>query len=143
MPSRIEALIAAPFFRFMVAGGIAAVTNILSRIALSYFMTYGFAIVVAYLIGMTTAYLLMKLFVFEPSGKSVPHEYFRFGVVNIIALAQVWLISEGLARWLFPAIGFFWYDETVAHVIGVLSPVVTSYIGHKSFTFAHGKEQAE
>jgi putative flippase GtrA len=89
---------------------------------------------------MTTAYLLMKLFVFEASGKSVPHEYVRFGIVNLVALAQVWLVSEGLARWLFPAIGFFWHGETIAHVIGVLSPVAASYTGHKSFTFARNKE---
>ena len=53
-----------------------------------------------------------------------------------LAVAQVWIVSVGLARFVFPAIGFTWHDETVAHVIGVLVPVVTSYLGHKHFSFA-------
>ncbi|MHB8885619.1 MAG: GtrA family protein [Methylovirgula sp.] len=136
MRARLEALVPSPFSRFVVAGGLAAAVNILSRVALSHIMSYGVAIVVAYLIGMTTAYLLMKLFVFEASGTPASHEYARFGLVNLAALVQVWLVSEGLVRWLFPSIGFSWHPDTVAHTIGVLSPVAMSYIGHKSFTFA-------
>jgi putative flippase GtrA len=46
---------------------IAAVVNILSRIALNFIMSYEIAIVVAYVCGMTSAYVLNKLFVFAPS----------------------------------------------------------------------------
>jgi len=52
-----------------------------------------------------------------------------------LAFAQVWVVSVGLARVIFPAIGFSWRAETVAHVVGVLSPVVTSYVLHKRFSF--------
>lgn len=128
------------FSRFVIAGGIAAIVNILSRIVLSQFMTFGVAVVVAYLVGMTTAYLMMRQFVFDSSGKSVPHEYIRFGFVNLIGLVQVWTISVGLARWFVPLIHFHWHPETVAHLIGVLSPVATSYVGHKLFTFARSGE---
>jgi putative flippase GtrA len=136
MIRRAVAWLNSPFARFMVAGGLAAIVNIGSRILLSFVMSYGLAIVVAYLIGMTTAYLLMKIFVFETSGKSVSHEYMRFGLVNLVALVQVWIVSEALDKWLFPALHFTWHAETVAHTIGVLSPVAASYLGHKSFTFA-------
>ncbi|MGE1157143.1 GtrA family protein, partial [Pseudomonas kitaguniensis] len=78
--------------------------------------SYSAAIVMAYLIGMTTAYGLMKLFVFEESGRRPEAEYLRFGLVNMVALAQVWLVSVGLARWLFPLVGFGFYPEAVAHV---------------------------
>jgi putative flippase GtrA len=63
------------------------------------------------------------------------HEYIRFAIVNIGALVQVWLVSVGLARWLLPAISWTYQPELVAHTIGVLSPAVTSYYGHKLFTF--------
>ena len=63
------------FARFVVVGGVAAVVNILSRIALSLTMSYELAIVVAYACGMTTAYVLNKLFVFSPSGRRIHQEY--------------------------------------------------------------------
>ena len=124
------------FALFVVAGGIAALVNIASRIALNLVMPYEVAIVVAYVCGMTTAYALNKLFVFERSGRAVADEYVRFTLVNLVAVAQVWLVSVGLARLLFPAVGFTWHAETVAHVIGVIVPVFTSYLGHKHFSFA-------
>ncbi len=124
------------FALFLFAGGTAALVNILSRIAFNWLMPYEVAIVVAYLCGMTTAYLLNKRFVFASSGRGVASEYTRFALVNLAAVAQVWIVSVGLARLVFPAISFIWHAETVAHVIGVTIPVFTSYLGHKHFSFA-------
>lgn len=126
------------FARFLVTGGIAAAANIGSRYIFNLVMPFEVAIVVAYLIGMTTAYVLAKLFVFDPSGRSAVDEFKRFAIVNVFALALVWVISVGLARGLFPAIGFTWHAADLAHVIGVLAPAVSSYIGHKRYTFAKG-----
>lgn len=132
----ISEMISSPFVRFVLSGGIAAGVNVLSRAALSTITSYSVAIVIAYLIGMTTAYGLMKLFVFAESGRRPEAEYLRFGLVNVVALVQVWVVSVGLATWLFPVIGFGFHPEAVAHVIGVLSPVATSYFLHKYFTFS-------
>ena len=130
------------FGRFLVTGGIAAGANVLSRWLLNFVMPFEWAVVVAYLVGMTTAYVLSKLFVFSRSGRSVGDEFFRFALVNVVALVQVWLVSVGLARYLFPAIGFTWHAEDVAHLIGVVIPAVTSYLGHRHFSFAarHDKD---
>jgi putative flippase GtrA len=121
---------------FLFAGGAAALVNILTRIAFSAIMPYEVAIVVAYVCGMTVAYLLNKYLVFDASGRSITSEYVRFGLVNLLALAQVWIVSVGLTCFVFPAIGFTWYSDTVAHVIGVIVPVFTSYLGHRNFSFA-------
>ncbi|MCI1001180.1 GtrA family protein [Ochrobactrum sp. C6C9] len=131
-----KSLLDRPFVRFVLSGGLAAAVNIGSRVLLSEVTNFSTAIVVAYLLGMTTAYILMKLFVFEESGRSVGHEYLRFGLVNAVALVQVWGISMLLARYAFPALNYSFHAETVAHVIGVLSPIATSYFMHKYFTFA-------
>lgn len=124
---------------FLLAGGIAAAVNILSRIVLNLAMPYEAAIVVAYLCGMTTAYVINKAWVFDASGRGVTHEYMRFALVNAAAIVQVWLVSVGLARLVFPWIGFAWHAETIAHVIGTAVPIFTSYLGHKHFTFAAAK----
>jgi putative flippase GtrA len=124
------------FALFLLAGGAAALVNVASRIVLNLAMPYEAAIVLAYLCGMTAAYVLNRLFVFERSGRAVADEYARFAIVNLVALAQVWIVSVGLARVVFPALGFVWHADTVAHVIGVAVPVFTSYLGHKHFSFA-------
>lgn len=124
------------FSAFLLTGGFAALVNIGCRLALNLVMPYEVAVALAYLAGMTTAYLLAKAYVFEASGRRASAEYGRFALVNAVALAQVWIVSVTLARWVFPAAGFTWHADTVAHVIGVLSPVATSYYGHKRFTFA-------
>jgi putative flippase GtrA len=124
------------FVLFVLAGGVAAAVNILSRIVFNWAVPYEVAIVLAYVCGMITAYLLNKYFVFEASGRAVTSESLRFALVNLAAVAQVWVVSVGLARLVFPAIGITWRADTVAHVIGVAVPVFTSYLGHKHFSFA-------
>lgn len=133
---KLVAKVAHPdFFAFVLAGAFAALVNIATRVALNLVMPFEIAVVAAYFCGMTTAFLLNRKFVFSPSGRSVADEYARFFVVNLFALAQVFVISVGLARLLFPAIGFTWHAATVAHAIGVIVPVFSSYIGHKYFSF--------
>ena len=53
-----------------------------------------------------------------------------------MALGFVWAISVGLARIVFPAIAFTWHADDIAHLIGVLAPAATSYLGHRFYTFA-------
>jgi putative flippase GtrA len=127
------------FARFIVTGGIAAAVNLISRYFLSFSLDYRWAVIVAYLFGMTTAWVLARLFVFAQTGRSRGAEYGRFAIVNAVAAAQVWLVSVGLAEYIFPAISFTWRPEDVAHLIGVVIPVFTSYLGHKHFSFAPAK----
>ena len=123
------------FFRFVLAGAIAAGANIMSRWLLSFVMPFGASIIFAYLVGMIAAFCLTRQFVFEKSNRSVSNEAVRFVLVNLVALLQVWIISVGLADWIFPMIGLVWQAELIAHIVGVLSPIVVSYFGHKYFTF--------
>ncbi|WFS25134.1 GtrA family protein [Rhizobium rhododendri] len=136
MKATLIGLLSRPFIRFAISGGLAAGINILSRIALSQITPYSIAVTIAYLFGMTTAYVLMKLMVFEVSGQRLHSEFFRFVLVNVVAFAQVWLISIALARYVLPAMGYETHVETIGHVVGVLSPIVTSYFMHKYFTFS-------
>ena len=123
------------FVLFVVAGGIAAAANFLSRIGLSQVMAYVPAIVLAYGIGMLTAFVLNRAFVFTAPSNSIRSQVGWFIGVNLLAVAQTVLISLGLARWLFPAVGFAFHPETVAHAVGVIVPVFTSFIGHRLLTF--------
>jgi len=125
------------FLRFVAVGGTAAAVNVGTRLIFSRFMAFEAAVVPAYLCGMATAFLLSRRFVFTgAAGGQVHGQALRFTLVNLVALAQVWLVSVGLARLVFPYLGFTLHADTAAHMIAVASPIVTSYFGHKHFSFA-------
>ena len=124
------------FASFIVTGGIAALVNLGSRWGLNFVMRFEYAVALAYLIGMTTAFVLARLFVFGASGGSWVAEYLRFAMVNVMSFLIVLGVSVGLARYGFPAVGFTWHADDVAHLIGVLSPIVASFYAHKHFSFA-------
>ena len=123
------------FFQFLIVGGFSAGVNFISRIGFSELVSYRYAIVLAYLVGMLTAFLLSKHYVFEKSGRSFKNELRDFTIVNIFAVIQVWFISVGLAEYFFPYISFRFYPEEVAHLIGLGIPVISSYFGHKYYSF--------
>jgi putative flippase GtrA len=129
-------LISREFLRFLTTGGIAAAVNLASRYALNTVLHFEVAVGLAYLFGMATAFVLARRFVFAPSSSSVATECRRFAIVNAFALALVWSISVSLARYVFPTMGFQWHADDVAHFIGVSAPAVTSYFGHRVYTFA-------
>lgn len=123
------------FFQFLMVGGFSAGVNFISRIGFSELASYRYSIILAYLVGMITAFLLSKHYVFEKSGRPFKDELTDFTIVNIIAVIQVWLISVGLAEYFFPYINFSFYPEEIAHLIGLGIPVISSYFGHKYFSF--------
>lgn len=123
------------FIKFIIVGGFAAIVNFLSRIAFSEFFSFRVAVILAYVVGMTTAFVLSKTYVFEKSSQHVTKQFYYFSLVNLVAAAQVWLVSVGLAEYLFIWIKFNFFREEVAHLIGITFPIFTSYIGHKRFSF--------
>lgn len=124
------------FVRFLLVGGFSALVNIVSRFLLSRAMPFEIAVPVAYVIGMATAFALMRRFVFGASGRKAHDEFVRFAIVNLVAVVQVWIVSVGLVRFVFPMFSFAWHPEDIAHIVGVSVPVASSYFGHRHFSFA-------
>ena len=123
------------FLSFLITGGIAATANFGSRFIFSEYVDFGTAVILAYLVGMVTAFVLAKLFVFKESQHSTKKEFFYFTLVNVVAIVQTYIISLGFANYMFPSMNFTFHPEAVAHAMGVIFPVFTSFIGHKYFSF--------
>lgn len=123
------------FLTFLVTGGTAAAVNFASRLVYSRWLDYSSAVIVAYITGMVTAFVLARLFVFKESGQSVHKSAVFFVLVNLVAVLQTWAISMGLTYWLLPAMGVTRWAPEIAHAVGIVVPVFTSYLGHKRWSF--------
>jgi putative flippase GtrA len=123
------------FILFLLAGGIAAGANFGSRFLFSLFVGYKSAIVIAYGVGMIAAFLLMRGHVFEAQDKVLAPQLWKFAGINMLAILQTLIISVVLASYIFPAFGVVKNAEAYAHLVGVLVPAVTSYFGHKLWSF--------
>ena len=129
----------AQFVRFLFVGGFAAAINFSSRIVLSRWLGYAAAIVLAYFLGLVTAFVLNRRFVFTDAGNRLHHQMFWFVVVNVLALAQTLVVSLLFADYVLPYFSVTWHAEEIAHACGIVTPIFTSYVGHRRFSFAIGK----
>lgn len=123
------------FLVFLLTGGLAAVVNFASRIAYDVWVDFSTAIILAYLTGMVTAFILARTFVFTESKTTLRRSVLFFSLVNLAAVAQTWLISMGLALFALPVLGVSRFVPEIAHAVGVMVPAFTSYLGHKYWSF--------
>ena len=124
-----------PFLRFLVTGGIAAAINLTTRLVYSMWLGYPEAVLLAYATGMVAAFAMARRYVFTRSDRSVAGSAGWFIMVNVVGAAQTVTVSLALADWVLPASGVRWQVETIAHAIGVMTPVFSSYLGHKHLSF--------
>ena len=123
---------------FLAVGGFAALVNIVARILFNRFVGYEAAIVLAFPVALTVAFVLNRQFVFAPSATPATVQFLRFLLVNLVALVQVLLVGLALARLVLPALGVGGDAETIAHAAGVISTAFTSFVAHRGYTFAAG-----
>jgi putative flippase GtrA len=123
------------FILFLITGGVAASINVVSRIGFSTVVSFELAVLLAYGVGMVTAYVLARKFVFVSSRNSIGRSFAAFALVNLFAVLQTWVVSVGLRNWLLPLLGIVVFRDLLAHAIGVTVPVVSSYFGHKHISF--------
>jgi putative flippase GtrA len=124
------------FGLFLLVGGTAAVVNWISRILLNAVVNYGVALVLAYGCGMICAYLLNRRYVFPGATRPVHQQVHYFIVVNLVAFPLVWGTSWLLSEIVFPRLQWTTHPREIAHGLALALPTVTSYFGHKYFTFS-------
>jgi putative flippase GtrA len=121
--------------RYLLAGGTAAAANFGSRLVFSRWVNYEAAILLAFVVGLTVGFSLMRGYVFDAQHKPLAPQLGMFVAVNLLAVLQTLAVSLVLARWALPAIGAGAYAESIGHLGGIAAPVVTSYFAHRFVTF--------
>lgn len=131
----IQPLNTRQFLIFLITGGVAAAINFASRILYNQWFSFSISVVLAFITGLVTGFTLIKFFVFKESEQSAYKSAFFYILVNLFALLQTWFISLGLAYYLLPFLGITYFIHEFSHAMGVVIPVITSYIGHKRWSF--------
>jgi putative flippase GtrA len=134
MPDHQGTVLNRQFPRFLAAGGLAALANFSSRFLFSLFMPFEGAVVMAFLVGLASGFILSRHYVFANSGNALHVQIGYYLLVNLLALVQTWLLSVYGARWLTPQLGLE-LAQALAHLAGIMLPVFSSYFGHRYFTF--------
>lgn len=128
--------LSARFAKFILIGGFAAIVNFFSRILFSHWLSYPAAISLAFLMGITTAFVMNRRYVFRDATNPLHHQVLWFTAINFAALLQTLAVSLLLADYLLPYFHVSWHAQTLAHAVGISVPIFTSYLGHKHFSFS-------
>ena len=127
------------FARFLFVGGTAAFVNWLSCRALGLWFSFSLSVVLAYFIGVTTAFFLNRGFVFSKSDRPIAKQARDFVLVNILFLPVVLFFSIFLEK-LFISFGVESYGQALAHGFSVGLPAILSFLFYKFLAF---KEAAD
>jgi putative flippase GtrA len=122
------------FAVFVFVGGTAAFVNWTCRLALGIWFSFSASVVLAYLVGMATAFLLNRIFVFGESDRPISKQARDFVAINLFFMPIVWLSSIILEK-LLRSVGVEPYSQALAHGISVALPAVLSFLLYKFVAF--------
>ena len=122
------------FAAFLAVGGTAALLHWLARILLSLYMPFGWAVALAYGIGMGSAFALNKRYVFPASDKPVEKQARDFIVINAAFFPLVWVVAVQL-NWLLQYAGMQRFTEELAHALAISLPVIGTFLLYKFIAF--------
>ena len=123
------------FGRFLLAGGLAALVNWVSRFAFNLVMSYAAAIVAAFAVGMTVGFVLNKRYVFPYGQRPVAAEMSFFVLFNLAAFPITWVIAYVLGERLLPGLMPRQLALALGHGCGVAVPALLNFVLHKFITF--------
>jgi putative flippase GtrA len=124
------------FVGFLAVGCTAASINWASRYAMSTWVPFYWAVLLAYLIGMFTAFVLNRIFVFPTSSVPIRAQVSRFVIINIAFIPLVWGGALLLVD-LLELLGARTHVEEVAHAIALSLPMLVTFLLYKFFAFSN------
>lgn len=134
-PERMGECEAYRALRYLVAGAMAAGLNWGSRFGWSLFLPFSLAVAAAYATGMAFAFMMFRRFVFNASEAGVGSQLRNFLIINALGVAQTWILAVVMVDKILPAMHWTFQPEACGHALAIAAPTVTSWFGHRYFTF--------
>ena len=138
LPQALSLYFSRQFGRFLLAGGIAALANWLSRFVFNLFMTFAVAVVAAFAVGMAVGFVLNKRYVFPYGTRPVAAEMSFFVLFNLAAFPIVWAIAYLLGERILPGVLPRQLALALGHGCAVAVPALINFVLHKLITFRGG-----
>jgi energy-coupling factor transport system substrate-specific component len=124
-----------PLLAFLICGTLAAAVNWFARMALSLWMPFAPAVVVAYAIGMLAGFILYKRYVWTESDRSLTGQVVAFIAVNIAVAGLVLVTALGLVALGDLLVGRSSAVEALAHGVAIAVGAAANYVAHREITF--------
>jgi energy-coupling factor transport system substrate-specific component len=124
-----------PLLAFLICGTLAAAVNWFARMALSLWIPFAPAVVVAYAIGMLAGFILYKRYVWTVSERSLLGQIVVFIAVNIAVAGLVLATALGLVGLGDLLVGRSAAVEALAHGVAIAVGAAANYVAHREITF--------
>lgn len=122
------------FLAFLAVGSLAAAIHWLCRYFLSYWISFEYAVAIAYVFGIASAFILNKIYVFPNTNRSVNKQMRDFVLTNVAFFPVVWVMSILLVSVLSSA-GVTMYTEGIAHGVAISIPMMATFLIYKFIAF--------
>lgn len=122
------------FLLFLGVGVSAAFLNWCARIVLSFWLPFSVAVLLAYCVGMSVAFVLNAAFVFSNSQRPRVKQVRDFVLTNVAFMPIVWLVAVA-GEALFNRMGFVPYPQAAAHAVAVAVPAMMTFLVYKFIAF--------
>lgn len=128
------------FLTFIGVGVTAALANWCTRYALSQELNYSLSVLLAYLVGISVAFLLNRRFVFPGSPRPIAAQAREFLLINVAFMPVVWVSALGF-RYVLRHMELESIADGLAHALSLAVPAFGTFLLYKFFTFANPKVQ--
>jgi len=129
------------FLQFVAIGAIAASLNWGSGRLFSPVFGFSIGISLAYLVGMASAFVMNRIWVFPRGSRPIHHQAALFVAVNLVSFPVVWSVAMVLGEYVLPALGVTRGNEGLAHAIALAVPMFAAFLFHKFLTFTRKSSQ--
>lgn len=131
----IRPVLSRQFLGFVGVGLTAALLHWLARILLGIWIVFPVAVVLAYGVGIASAFVLNRMFVFPNSSRPLGEQIRSFVFINLAFFPVVWIAAMALDRYALPFVGVVRYREAIAHAIAISIPMLATFLFYKYVTF--------
>lgn len=123
------------FLKFLLVGGSAAGVNWVARLIIDIWTTFSTSVIIAYIFGMITAFILNKTYVFPDSNRDLSKQARDFIITNLVAFPIVWILSILFKNILKNYLGLSHYTAEIAHFLALSAPIIISFLIYKFIAF--------